>query len=388
MYQTSKPAIVRKNLTSQDPALKTIREAAVSQYQRYQTQLNHIDRQFQLELKKSGQQANRSVSRFGDTISCLNSELAQLNGQYASYSQKLETIRQRQRDLSTSGVLTVITPVKTNFASFEEEFNRALANVDSLIRTWSSRVSTVKTDYQSLKPLPQTLNFLNSAIEGLGNASRQTSANLFTVNEEMTTLIAEERRALSQRIQDRIMLFRTQIHNVEQRSLTAFNQSQNVAADAQALQFEIRHSFDRTVERARSNLKSRLLEVRKRIRDLTDMRAAQVQEIRNRISDMNVDLAKTRRRKERQNVDLGIDEKPKNSVRAEIDAIRERITQLEQILAGKTRPQPKQKRAPVVKPEVKPRPEGVRVFFNVLEDGSLKLIIVDQNGVVHLPDHD
>jgi hypothetical protein len=375
----------------QDAVLKSIRDTALTHYQRYQTQIGQVEREFNIAMKKTGRNATKGVSRLGDTLSSLNVEMTQLNNQYAAYSQKLDLIAQRQRDLATSGILNVISPVKADFNSFDEEFGQALTNIDLLIRNWSSKAGTVKTDYLSLKPLAQRLNGLNSSLEGLSGTSRQNSQNLFSAHEELTQTASEVRGALSQQIQDRIRQFQSQIHNVEQRSLAAFQQSQAIIDACLVSQFELRQSFSQTVYRAEARVRSELRLVRKRMRDLSSLRSIQMQGIRDRITGMQMEVARNRRKRLKASLASGIDDPQESPIATELEAMRVKIQELERIVAEKKpppKPKPKSKSKQKPKPtsERKPKPAvkpAVRSFMKVEEDGTVQLILVDADGNVY-----
>lgn len=374
VFQPSK--IVKKK--SSNLRLQGIREAAMRKYETYLSEIRQMERTFQLEMKKTDQQSNRTLSRFADTIAALNSEMSQLINQSKMISKKLAVIRKRQEEASSTGLANCIAPMKGGFAEFGNEFNKACENIDSLFQNLSTRVRVVRKDYLAIKPFTRTVHSFEADIEKLSNLAKQNELNLFSAQEELTSLVADQRTLLVQKLNDKMKGLGVQIETLEKRAFEAFSQSQGVVADSQNSQYGMRLLFDRTMDQLKSAFKDDVSGLKRGISELNEHRFCQMNEIRARMAAMKQSLIKVRKERVKHTIADPDDRlRGRVSLQPEIDALKRKCDELEERLRQRNG----KKNGTSTKKSVK-TVKGMRCFTNIDEKGFAKVIFVDENGTV------
>ena len=125
--------------TSVNHQLQGIRDAALKKYEAYNSQLRQMERNFQLDIKKSEQQSTRNLSKLIDLISSLSSEMFQLNNQSNLLKNKIDFLRNKLIETQSSGTETFLSPLKNGFDAFGQEFEEALRNINTLFSNLDNR---------------------------------------------------------------------------------------------------------------------------------------------------------------------------------------------------------------------------------------------------------
>ncbi|OHT13380.1 hypothetical protein TRFO_16473 [Tritrichomonas foetus] len=369
--------------------LQGIRDAALKKYEAYNSQLRQMDRNFHLEVKRAEQQSTRNLSRFADSIASLASEMSQLTNQSNLLKSKIDYLRNKQIETQSTGVTTLLAPLKNGFDAFDREFEGALNNINTLFSNLTARVKTVQKDFSSLQTIQNDVNNLDASFEKLTESVQSNSDHLITTHSELENSVSEQKLKISSRIHEKIGDFRQRIENLEQSSTQSLSKSQNVIAEAQTSQYEMREFFDSSMNNIISSFKSKIGESKKAIFDLQQSRFEQIDSIHSRLSKTSESVAKMRRKKLKDAV--ANQTTTRQSLQPEIDELKKKVEKLERKLNKKLQAkgikneknsQKKQKTKPKEKTENKDTKKGIRMFYNIDDNGKVKVIFVDENGNV------
>jgi hypothetical protein len=264
--------------------------------------------------------------------------------------------------------------VRATFQEFERENTRASADITELFRGLTNRVSAVRDLYVSLKEVRPNVTEFSKSIEQLSELSQKNSLDLFTAHEEMSMRIQDERTLLVQQLESRMNALTSKLEALQAKSMNLMRQSQDLLADAETSQFEFRKAYTQTIAHIQTQFNGQLAAVKKRFTTLNDQRNAQILEIREQISHANDTLCQAQQSKIQ---DLMADRpagaRRSSTISDEIKALNQRCTEIEAMLETQQGKGSTKKKA---------RHKGVRVFYNIQTDGTAKVIIVDEFGIV------
>lgn len=374
---TSNSVLHSRKPTSVNYQLQGIRDAALKKYEAYNSQLRQMERNFQLEIKRAEQQSTRSLTKILDLISSYSSEITQLNNQSELLKKKIDTLRNRQFEIQSSGIGTMLSPLKNGFDAFEHEFDEALQNINTLFSNLTSRVKTVQKDFDSTKSINQEISNIDEQIKVLQKGLQNNSTQLFCIQEEFENNINCQRTDITKLIQDQMAALRARVENLEQSSYQSLNKSQSVIGDTQTSQYEMREMFTNSMNIITGSFKSKINDSKRLLFDLQQSRFEQIDAIRSRLSKTNDSITKMRKKKLKNAIEnQPIDHK---SLQPEIDKLTKKVEELEcqlnKKLTDKNGNQNETKQNKSV-----PK-NGVRLFYNIDGD-DVKVIIVDQYGNV------
>jgi predicted nucleic acid-binding Zn-ribbon protein len=352
--------------------IEGIRDAAAARFQAYEAQLTQMERAFELESKRSDQQSNRNVARCSDAVGSLASEMSQLTRHVRSISQKLALVRQRQQEVATIGVTRSTAPLRSALHNFEQEYGRASADIDALFKGHTADAATISDQVNSLKGVSKSVAEFEGLVEKLKEAAKQNSLNLFTCREELTAIVHEERTLLMEQLTSRIRSVTSKAQQLQSRVLDAMTISQDVISETEASQADIRNSYSETMGRIRAQFKAQITDVKRKLNELTDFRYSQIVAVRERIAGANDSLRESGQRRMKRAISDAEGGSKRSAISEEIEALDRICSQVEELIDN-------------VKPQKvrvkKPKP-GVRCFYHVEEDGKVKLIWVDENGII------
>ena len=358
----------KSNLNTQ---LQEIREAALKKYDEYSSKIKQIDKNFNTEIKKANQQTNRNLSKFADTISVLSSDISQVNNQSQLLQNKIEALKKKQNEMQTSGLDNLLQPFKNNFNDFEKEFEDALENIKTLFSKLSIKVKMTLKEYDSIKFMNNDVEILNDSIEKLSKSLNYNSDHLLSVHFELENAIFEQRKSIHEKYQEKIKELSSQVDKIEHNSIQSLSKSQDVVADTQTSQFEMKEMFDASLNNINISFKSKLEDSKRAILDLQQSRFELIDLVHSRLSKTTDSIARIRRKKVKQASSSKV---PRESLQPMIDELREKVERLEKKLKDKIMEKKfEYKRSTSNK---------VKLFYNVKEDGSVKIIMVDETGYV------
>lgn len=365
--------------TSVNYQLQGIRDIALKKYEAYNSQLRQMERNFQLEIKRSDQQTTRNLSKIVDLISSLQSEMSQLNNQSNLLKNKIDVLKNKQIETQTTGVETMLSPLKNGFDAFGREFECALKNINTLFSNLASRVKHVQQDFNSTKSINSEVTEINELIKNLQKSLQNNSTQLVSIQKEFDNTINIQKENVTKKIQDKMSALHSRIENLEQCSFQILNKSQNVISDMQASQYDMRGLFNSSMNITANSFKSKLNDSKRSLFELQQNRFEQIDAVRSRLSNTSDSISKMRKQKLR-NV---IDDQSSNrhSLKPEIERLTKKVEELESQLDQKLGVNKSDKKNIKAKKNRSDQKKGVKLFYN-LDGGDVKVIIVDENGNV------
>lgn len=368
--------------TSVNHQLQGIRDAALKKYEAYNSQLRQMERNFQLDIKKSEQQSTRNLSKLIDLISSLSSEMFQLNNQSNLLKNKIDFLRNKLIETQSSGTETFLSPLKNGFDAFGQEFEEALRNINTLFSNLDNRVKMVQKDFDITKFINSEITNINELITDLQKGLQDNSSQLLYIHDELDETLNCQQVNTTKRLQDRMSTLRSRIDNLEQDAFQSLNKSQNVIADSQTAQYEMRELFNNSMNVITSSFKSKISESKKSLFDLQQTRFEQIDTIHSRLSKTSESIAKMRKKKLK---NVSQNQSSKNqSLQPEIDKLTKKVEDLENQLNRKMTSRKSQTKGSDSKSKKnKNAPnKGVRIFYNIQENNNIEIIIVDEDGNV------
>ncbi|KAK8838204.1 hypothetical protein M9Y10_035624 [Tritrichomonas musculus] len=368
--------------TSVNHQLQGIRDAALKKYEAYNSQLRQMERNFQLDIKKSEQQSTRNLSKLIDLISSLSSEMFQLNNQSNLLKNKIDFLRNKLIETQSSGTETFLSPLKNGFDAFGQEFEEALRNINTLFSNLDNRVKMVQKDFDIIKFINSEITNINELITDLQKGLQDNSSQLLYIRDELDETLNCQQVNTTKRLQDRMSTLRSRIDNLEQDAFQSLNKSQNVIADSQTAQYEMRELFNNSMNVITSSFKSKINESKKSLFDLQQTRFEQIDTIHSRLSKTSESIAKMRKKKLK---NVSQNQSSKNqSLQPEIDKLTKKVEDLENQLNRKMTSRKSQtKKSDSKSKKNKNAPnKGVRIFYNIQENNNIEIIIVDEDGNV------
>ena len=366
----SPPTQMAQTLPSKNTTLvlQGIRESVMRKYDAYKSQIRQLDRNFTLQVRKTDQQTVRTLSKLTDNVSSLNSEMSQLSNQASIISKKLSNLNKSIDNASTTGLQATIRPLSQSFSSFDQDFIQSLSNIDALFSTLSKRTDSVVQDYNDLLPITKSITELDSALKEANAKHEKSLTTLEETRSQLAELMEEQRKSLIQRLTNRIEGLGIKIDVLEKRSATTLQNSQDIVADAQNSQYELRKEFETVTDNVSQSFKSQLEEVKKTAAEMNKNRVHQLEIIRDRLSTAKMSMAKLKRKKMKQEAAQAEEAGPRISLKPEIERLKTKIMNLEQIV--------KQKKGLA-------KPSDVRVFYHV-DDIGIRYIRVQSDGTVEV----
>jgi delta 1-pyrroline-5-carboxylate dehydrogenase len=298
--------------------------------------------------------------------------MSQLTHHVRSISQKLALIRQKQQDLVTNGLTQSITPFRSELNNFEQNLTQSSMDIEALFKNHATRVATIKEQVNSLKGVSKSVAEFEALVEKLKDAANQNALNLFTCREELTAIVHDERTLLMEQLTTRIKSVTSKAQQLQSRVLDAMTISQDVIAETEASQADIRNSYDETVGHIRAQFKVQIAAVKRRLNELTDFRYSQIVSIREKIAGASDSLRESRQKQMKRAISDAEGGLKRSPISEEIEALDRRCSQLEALMDAMKAQKGRAK---------SPKP-GVRCFYHVQEDGKIEMIWVDENGII------
>jgi chromosome segregation ATPase len=367
----SRAAMSESESPSQELVVQSMRDAAAARFEAYRSQLDQIERAFIRERKTLDQQSTRNLSRFSDAILGMSLEISQLTKRSGDLSQKVRDLSGRLGDVTSSALNQALDPVRANFQELESEQTRAAADIAELLAAFATRAAKIKGTFDALSSVLPELTEFSNTIEQLKVTVQKNSASLLAAREDLSAQMEEQRALFLQQMDGRIRDIATKLDGFRAKSQTAARESQDRLADLESAQFELRALSSEAISRVQAQFGGQMAAVKRRFAQLTELRYSQILAVREQIGEANSAIG----RKRQAGLQRGIAQRAAGAHRAtrmadEIRALGEQCDAIEGALATGVWAAPKR------------RPPGVRVFYNVGPDGFVRLIFVDQLGVI------
>ena len=240
----------------------------------------------------------------------------------------------------------------------------------------------VQKDFDIIKFINSEITNINELITDLQKGLQDNSSQLLYIRDELDETLNCQQVNTTKRLQDRMSTLRSRIDNLEQDAFQSLNKSQNVIADSQTAQYEMRELFNNSMNVITSSFKSKINESKKSLFDLQQTRFEQIDTIHSRLSKTSESIAKMRKKKLK---NVSQNQSSKNqSLQPEIDKLTKKVEDLENQLNRKMTSRKSQtKKSDSKSKKNKNAPnKGVRIFYNIQENNNIEIIIVDEDGNV------
>jgi hypothetical protein len=314
-------------LDSSDEEISAAQREAQRRFDQCMAQIRQLERTFVIRNRRSDLNGRRVISRSTENVASLYHELRQLSTQRALFERKMGSVKSSIADARNRGINALSAPLMTGFQSFQAEFDRALANIDSIFGGLNSRIQDCLLTWAEVDHLPETVARLEGEIGEMAQKEEEMMRDLEATKIEVGELMVSSRDAIVLQFRRRLDALSRKIEALEVESGQALAQSENAIADAQAAQIEFRGQFGKALEEGMSGFNRKVQAMKGRIVDLRRMRGEQIEMARARVIAWSDEARKAQ--------NDSVENVPRVSLQPEIRALKKELRELKQQLRRK-----------------------------------------------------
>ena len=360
--------------------LQALLDLAIKRYEMNLAKLRSLDRNFNLNLRKIEQINARAIARVADRISAFSSEIEQLKTQKFNAERKINYINKAQSNTEKEGFNSLLQPLQKEYDDFEKEFNKAQNTVSTLFQSLEQRTLQLISNYNHLSVLPKHVDEIVVKINDLQQDSNKTNEIFEISTKEIEENIKHQQQTILTKIQETKANMDIRLKLLQERVNNGLNQSEDVSKQSNDSQIRIKEDFNENLFQIIGKYQKQIDNLRKKVNQMSNSRYSQIQELRDRIKQSTKKLEDIKH----SNMMSWVNANPPKriSLRPEIDRLKAKCMELEkrineiEIEKGiRKEIQMKEEKANLDKP-------FVRLFYQFLDDDSLKLALVLSNGTV------
>lgn len=349
--------------------LKITRKGAQQCFDSYMSKIRQVERNITLVKRRMEQKARATTSKTSESISSLYSEILQLNNMHNILKRKIDTVNKTTLKGTQKGLKKATKILDKDFHEFDSDFNESLSNIETLVKNLETKVQSIKKCLSSFNTFPSSVSANEAKIKEINADHNFNVEKLKAIEIELSEDSMNDQNIKLEQFDQRLKSLKLRIEELQNKTTFAFNQSQTAFVTAQTGTFELRSKFDKKMNKTMENFNTSIDDIKKQIKKLTKNKSKYIDETKDRIKKSKEMISKIQKKKLKKAADL--DRNNDFSIKNQIKLMKQKVENMEQILNDR-----KMNKISSESKNGLKKDNLAEIYYNVREDGSVKIMIV------------